>query len=192
MDLVFRFAERITVLVGGQGADRRHAGEIAADPRVREVYLGRGAAWLSCCALDGVTRRLRRRASCSRTSSLALDEGDSLALLGRNGVGKTTLLVTLMGLTQPARAARCAGAAPTSRALPTYRRAQAGIGWVPQERYMLPSLTVEEHLTAVARPGPLDLDARLRALPAARGAARATSATSSPAASSRCSRSRAR
>ena len=84
--------------------------------------------------------------------SLALDDGDSLALLGRNGVGKSTLLVTLMGLTRLHRGAlRWRGTDLT--ALSTYQRAQAGIGWVPQERYMWPSLTIEEHLTAVARPG---------------------------------------
>ena len=84
--------------------------------------------------------------------TLALEEGDSLALLGRNGVGKTTLLVTLMGLT------RVHGGTLRWRGgdlsiLSTYQRAQAGIGWVPQERYMWPSLTIEEHLTAVSRPG---------------------------------------
>jgi len=85
--------------------------------------------------------------------SLALDEGDSLALLGRNGMGKTTLLVTLMGLTRVrAGAMRWRGA--DLAALPTWRRSRSGLGWVPQERFMFPSLTVEEHLTAVARPGP--------------------------------------
>jgi branched-chain amino acid transport system ATP-binding protein len=85
--------------------------------------------------------------------SLALEEGDSLALLGRNGMGKTTLLVTLMGLTRLHRGAmRWRGR--DLAALPTYRRSHAGLGWVPQERFMFPSLTVEEHLTAVARPGP--------------------------------------
>jgi branched-chain amino acid transport system ATP-binding protein len=84
--------------------------------------------------------------------SLVLEEGDSLALLGRNGVGKTTLLVTLMGLTRVHRGGmRWRGRDLT--ALSTYQRAQAGIGWVPQERYMWPSLTIEEHLTAVLRPG---------------------------------------
>ena len=84
--------------------------------------------------------------------SLALDEGDSLALLGRNGVGKTTLLITLMGLTRVQRGAlRWRGS--DLAAVSTYRRAQAGLGWVPQERYMWPSLTIEEHLTSVARPG---------------------------------------
>jgi branched-chain amino acid transport system ATP-binding protein len=84
--------------------------------------------------------------------SFSLAEGDSLALLGRNGVGKTTLLVTLMGLTRLHRGALRFRGAPLSR-LPTYQRAQAGIGWVPQERYMWPSLSIDEHLTAVARPG---------------------------------------
>ena len=84
--------------------------------------------------------------------SLALDEGDSLALLGRNGVGKTTLLVTLMGLTRVHRGTLRFRGASLAR-VATYKRAQSGIGWVPQERYMWPTLTIEEHLTAVARPG---------------------------------------
>jgi branched-chain amino acid transport system ATP-binding protein len=88
--------------------------------------------------------------------SLTMQEGDSLALLGRNGVGKTTLLITLMGLTQlHAGAIRWRGA--NIGRVATHRRAQAGLGWVPQERYMFPSLTVEEHLTVVARPGPWNL-----------------------------------
>ena len=84
--------------------------------------------------------------------SLALEEGDSLALLGRNGMGKTTLLVTLMGLTR-LRSGRLRWRGGDLAALPTHRRSQAGLGWVPQERFMFPSLTVEEHLTSVARPG---------------------------------------
>jgi len=85
--------------------------------------------------------------------ALTLEEGDSLALLGRNGMGKTTLLVTLMGLTRMRRGTlRWRG--QDLAALPTHRRSRSGIGWVPQERFMFPSLTVEEHLTVVARPGP--------------------------------------
>jgi len=84
--------------------------------------------------------------------SFALDEGDSLALLGRNGVGKTTLLVTLMGITRQHRGTlRWRGA--DLRGVPTHKRAAAGLGWVPQERFMFPSLTVEEHLQVIARPG---------------------------------------
>jgi branched-chain amino acid transport system ATP-binding protein len=90
--------------------------------------------------------------------SLRLEEGDSLALLGRNGVGKTTLLVTLMGFTEVHRGSiRLRGADITGA--PPHRRVRAGLGWVPQERLMYPSLTVEEHLTAVARPGHWNVDA---------------------------------
>lgn len=85
--------------------------------------------------------------------SLALGEGETLALLGRNGVGKTTLLSTLMGLTRRHRG-RIAWRGAELTSLATFQRARAGLGWVPQERAMFPSLTVEEHLGAVARPGP--------------------------------------
>ena len=88
--------------------------------------------------------------------SLQMQEGDSLALLGRNGVGKTSLLVTLMGLTRlHGGSIRWCGQDIVR--MPTYKRAHAGLGWVPQERYMFPSLTVEEHLTVVARGGKWDL-----------------------------------
>ena len=89
--------------------------------------------------------------------SLALDEGDTLALLGRNGMGKTTLLITLMGLSR-LRSGTLRWRGGDLAALPTHGRCRAGLGWVPQERYMFPSLTVEEHLTAVARPGPWTID----------------------------------
>jgi len=102
-------------------------------------------------ALDGVTAGYGASVVLEDIS-LSLGEGDSLALLGRNGVGKSTLLVTLMGLTRVHHGTlRWRGTALAR--LPTYKRAQAGIGWVPQERYMWPSLTIEEHLTSVARPG---------------------------------------
>ncbi|HWA12249.1 MAG TPA: ABC transporter ATP-binding protein [Burkholderiales bacterium] len=83
---------------------------------------------------------------------LALQEGESLAVLGRNGMGKTTLLNSVMGLTRLHGGAVRWRGGDVSR-LPANRRAQAGMGWVPQERCIFPSLTVEEHLTSVARPG---------------------------------------
>ncbi|MFC5458199.1 ABC transporter ATP-binding protein [Massilia niabensis] len=88
--------------------------------------------------------------------SFTMNEGDSLALLGRNGVGKTSLLVTLMGLTRLHKGSIRWGGADIAR-VPTYKRSRSGLGWVPQERHMFPSLTVEEHLTVVARPGPWTL-----------------------------------
>ncbi|QBK03805.1 ABC transporter ATP-binding protein [Hylemonella gracilis] len=89
--------------------------------------------------------------------SLALEEGQSLAILGRNGVGKTTLLETLMGNTRVMGGAiRWRGRYITR--LPVHLRVRAGLGWVPQEREVFPSLTVEENLTVVARPGAWKLD----------------------------------
>ncbi|HEX8955388.1 MAG TPA: ABC transporter ATP-binding protein [Burkholderiaceae bacterium] len=88
---------------------------------------------------------------------LTMREGESLALLGRNGVGKTSLLLTLMGITRlHGGAIRWQG--KSLAGMPSHKRAQMGMGWVPQERGMFPSLTVEEHLTAVARPGPWNLE----------------------------------
>ena len=85
--------------------------------------------------------------------SLSLEQGQSLALLGRNGTGKTTLLNTLIGVTRRHQGSiLLAGQDITS--LPPHLRAAAGIGWVPQERNIFKSLTVDENLSAVARPGP--------------------------------------
>ena len=84
--------------------------------------------------------------------SLDLPPGGTLAVLGRNGVGKTTLMTTIMGHTRlRGGAIRFAGREITS--LPPYRRARLGIGFVPQEREIFPSLTVEENLLVAARPG---------------------------------------
>ncbi len=85
--------------------------------------------------------------------SLSLAEGQALALLGRNGMGKTTLINTIVGVTRH-RAGRIAldGVDITKRS--PEQRARLGIGWVPQERNVFRSLTVHENLTAIARPGP--------------------------------------
>jgi branched-chain amino acid transport system ATP-binding protein len=90
-------------------------------------------------------------------TSLAIGEGEAVALLGRNGVGKSTLLATVMGLTHLHRGTIRWQGSDVSRAA-CHVRARAGIGWVPQERLMWKSLTVLEHLTAVARPGPWSVE----------------------------------
>ncbi len=84
--------------------------------------------------------------------SFALEEGQSLALLGRNGVGKTTLIDTLIGVTT-CFGGRIALAGEDITPLPPYRRARRGLGWTPQERNIFRSLTVDENLTAVSIPG---------------------------------------
>jgi branched-chain amino acid transport system ATP-binding protein len=84
--------------------------------------------------------------------SLTLNEGESLALLGRNGMGKTTLVNSIIGVTRYRGGAIRLDGRDITRMRPD-QRAHAGIGWVPQERNIFKSLTVEENLTAVARPG---------------------------------------
>jgi branched-chain amino acid transport system ATP-binding protein len=85
-----------------------------------------------------------------RDVAFEVPTGGVTAVLGRNGVGKTTLLLTLLGLTRLKRGRVTLLGGDITRQ-PTWRRALAGLGWVPQERLMFPSLTVEEHLTAVER-----------------------------------------
>jgi branched-chain amino acid transport system ATP-binding protein len=88
--------------------------------------------------------------------SLDVPEHGSLAVLGRNGVGKSTLLLTIMGGTHVTRGGvRWRGEEMTAR--PMHRRARAGLGWVAQEREIFPSLTVEENLTVASRAGRWDL-----------------------------------
>src|SRR5712672_275634 len=85
--------------------------------------------------------------------SLDLAEGQSLALLGRNGMGKTTLINSIVGVTRyRGGTIRLGGYDITP--LRADQRAHRGVGWVPQERNIFKSLTVDENLTAVARPGP--------------------------------------
>jgi branched-chain amino acid transport system ATP-binding protein len=84
--------------------------------------------------------------------NLAIGEGQTLALLGRNGTGKTTLINTLAGATRQHGGTISLGGVALHK-LPPHQRAAAGIGWVPQERNIFKSLTVHENLTAVARPG---------------------------------------
>ena len=107
---------------------------------LRDVRAGYGDA----VVLDGI--------------SLDVPEHGSLAVLGRNGVGKSTLLLTIMGGTNVSRGAlRWRGKEITAKSM--HRRARVGLGWVAQEREIFPSLNVEENLTVASRPGRWDLAA---------------------------------
>ena len=119
--------------------------------------------------------------------SLEVAAGECVCLLGRNGVGKTTTMRSIMGLTPPTRARALEGQDITG--WPPYRIARAGIGFVPEDRRIFADLTVRENLDVAARaagaPGRWTIEAvfelfpKLASLPTGRAA-------SSPAASSRC------
>ena len=88
--------------------------------------------------------------------SFSIPENGSLAILGRNGVGKSTLLLTIMGFTR-LHAGRIFWQGRDISSLAPHRRARLGLGWVAQEREIFPSLTIEENLSVAARAGPWDL-----------------------------------
>jgi len=96
------------------------------------------AGWGPTVVLDGI--------------SLAVRPGGTLAVLGRNGAGKTTLLAAIIGLANHRRGAIRLGGELIDT-VPTHRRARRGLGYVPQEREIFPSLTVEENLVVAALPG---------------------------------------
>ena len=108
------------------------------------------AGYGDAVVLDGITFEVR--------------DGGSLALLGRNGVGKSTLLLTIMGYTLVRRGTiRWRGRDITR--LPPHLRARNGLGWVAQEREIFPSLSVEENLMVASRPGRWNLAAIYRLFP---------------------------
>jgi branched-chain amino acid transport system ATP-binding protein len=96
--------------------------------------------------------------------SFAVQDGQSLALLGRNGVGKTTLIDSLIGVSTRFDGRIVLGGEDIAP-LPPHLRARRGVGWTPQERNIFRSLTVEENLTAVARPGPWTVKRAYRLFP---------------------------
>ena len=89
--------------------------------------------------------------------TLNLRRGARHALIGPNGAGKTTLINLLTGVLEPTEGSITLEGQDITR-LPAHQRVRAGLGWVPQEREVFPSLTVEENLGVVARPGAWNLD----------------------------------
>jgi branched-chain amino acid transport system ATP-binding protein len=97
-------------------------------------------------------------------AQLSLRRGETLAIIGRNGVGKTTLLATVMGHnTLHGGHVRMLGRDISQ--LPPHRRVAAGLGYVPQEREIFPSLTLRENLEVAARRGPWTIDSAFDLFP---------------------------
>ena len=142
--------------------------------------------------IEALVRRLRRGGGAVAASRCRSPRADALALLGRNGMGKTTLINSIIGVTRYLAGTHRASTGATSPRCAPDQRAHAGVGWVPQERNIFTSLTVrgEPHRRGAARAaGPLT-----RSTPCSRGSTSAAQilAISCPAASSRCWRSAAR
>ena len=143
MDLVFSFADRISVLVNGALLTEGSVEEVSTDPRVRAVYLGESVDELSSSTLRQVSAGYGEAVVISGID-LRLKQGEALAVLGRNGTGKTTLLNTIVGVTRhrggtialagrdmTARAAGAAGATPASAGC---RRSATSSGPSPSRR----------------------------------------------------------
>jgi branched-chain amino acid transport system ATP-binding protein len=95
---------------------------------------------------------------------LALEVGETLSVIGRNGVGKSTLLATIMGHTQ-LHGGRVALHGKDISKLATYRRVTSGLAYVPQEREIFPSLSLRENLEVAARPGQWTIDSVFELFP---------------------------
>jgi branched-chain amino acid transport system ATP-binding protein len=96
--------------------------------------------------------------------SLGVDKGEIVSLLGRNGAGKTTTILTIMGYLAP-DPGRIVYQGRDLRGMPPHALARQGFGFVPQERGIFPSLTVEENLTVAARSGRWSLADAYRLFP---------------------------
>jgi branched-chain amino acid transport system ATP-binding protein len=96
--------------------------------------------------------------------SLRIGQGEVVSLLGRNGMGKTTTVRSIMGIT-PARCGTISFMGKPIQRLASYRVAQAGLGLVPEGRQVFPNLTVRENLVATARKGPWTLERILKLFP---------------------------
>jgi branched-chain amino acid transport system ATP-binding protein len=95
---------------------------------------------------------------------LDLRAGEVVTLLGRNGMGKTTTVRSIMGIA-PARSGEISFQGKAIQGLPSYRIAQAGLGLVPEGRQVFPNLTVRENLVATARKGPWNQERVFRLFP---------------------------
>ena len=192
MDALFELAERITVLHEGRVLVEGTPAEIKGNALVQEAYLGgvhEASSHEPARSRAASTATTATRTSCS-TSSLRVERNEVVALLGRNGAGKSTTLKSLMGVVTPRTGSVMLDGVELAgrRATPSPAR---GMQLVHEERRIFGSLDVEENLVLAGLTAPSTLAARphLRDVPAPQGAARAAAAPTCRAASSRCWRS---
>jgi branched-chain amino acid transport system ATP-binding protein len=164
IDRVLAFSQRVTVMNQGEVLMSGTPDEVRADRRVQEIYTGTGTPPVTgrVAASEGVQPLLLQfegvdayygKSHILNQASLAVREGEIVALLGRNGAGKSTLLKTLTGLVKPATGRIVLGERDIAGSdAPTIAR--LGVGYVPQGRGLFAGMTVAENLALgrLARP----------------------------------------
>ena len=191
MDAVFALADRISVLVYGKIIVTGAPQEIRNSPEVRKAYLGDSYAPSLMRSTHSTTRT-----RCCSAPALEVRQGEVVALMGRNGMGKTTTVNNVVGLIRP-RSGSITFEGRTLNGLPPYRIAKIGNRAGARRTADIPDADGAREsggdggeLRRARRA--VDARSRLRAVSSARRSAATTWATSSPVASSRCWRSAAR
>ena len=176
MDVVFAHADRMIVLARGKLIAQGEPAVVRDDPQVREVYFGMGTTFGAAagqpatrwCRRPDRARRAQRPGAATMLEvdaldawygkaqilygvSLRVDEGECVALMGRNGAGKSTAMKTIMGLLAK-RAGRVTYRGLDISTLPSHRIARLGLGWVPEDRRIFTDLTVRENLSVGRQP----------------------------------------
>ncbi|UFN47438.1 branched-chain amino acid ABC transporter ATP-binding protein/permease [Roseomonas sp. OT10] len=156
IDRVFRLADRVTVMADGQVLVDGSVADARDDAGVQAVYLGSGASAVAAkprasAAVDRDLLVMEKvntfygKSHILNDVTLAVRQGEIVALLGRNGAGKSTLLKTLIGTARPA-SGRIALGGDEIAGLPPDQVARRGVGFVPQGRGLFAGMTVAENL----------------------------------------------